>query len=129
MQASNSIATLLATVQRPATHVAELNGHKVEFNVADYEDAVEALVAKHGPGIPAIRDLAPAISPTVIAALPLKAPVSTTPPATRARSATGTRPLSLASPLVSRSTARVFAPLACASSARSSTVSRTRRTR
>lgn len=53
----DSVSKVLAQVQRPITHVAELNGTRVEFNVADYDEVVADLVAKHGPGVPDVMSI------------------------------------------------------------------------
>lgn len=56
-QAIDSVARIVGQVAREATHVASLNGGSVRFNIADYDDAVADLVAKHGPGVPQIAEL------------------------------------------------------------------------
>lgn len=53
----NTVAKILGQVAREATHVASLNGGSVRFHHADYEEAVGALVAKHGPGVPKIVEI------------------------------------------------------------------------
>jgi hypothetical protein len=57
--ASDPLARVLSQVVRPPTHVAVLNGHRIEFADADYEEALADLVQKHGPGVPKVEALVP----------------------------------------------------------------------
>lgn len=57
VQTNDPVAKILAQATAEPTHMAMLNGHRVNFHQAHYDEVIAELVRDHGPGVPTIRPI------------------------------------------------------------------------